>query len=55
MASKISQKMRAARWKNKKSAEERFWQKVNKTDTCWLWAASKFHFGYLPKNIHIMI
>jgi len=26
--------------------EERFWSKVNKTDTCWLWTASKFSDGY---------
>lgn len=24
----------------------RFWQKVNKTDNCWLWTASKRHKGY---------
>ena len=24
----------------------RFWSKVNKTDTCWLWAASKRNKGY---------
>ena len=28
------------------SAEERFWSKVNKTDTCWLWKASKNGYGY---------
>lgn len=26
--------------------EERFWSKVNKTDTCWLWTASCFDGGY---------
>ncbi len=25
---------------------ERFWMKVNKTDGCWLWLASKDPFGY---------
>ena len=24
----------------------RFWAKVSKTDTCWLWTAAKRHFGY---------
>jgi hypothetical protein len=26
--------------------EERFWAKVEKTDGCWLWTASKVHNGY---------
>lgn len=26
--------------------EVRFWAKVNKTDFCWLWSASKFKTGY---------
>lgn len=25
---------------------DRFWKKVNKTDTCWLWTASKTKGGY---------
>jgi hypothetical protein len=25
---------------------ERFWAKVNKTDTCWLWTAGTTHSGY---------
>ncbi len=25
---------------------DRFWAKVNKTDTCWLWTACLFHNGY---------
>jgi len=29
-----------------KSLEKRFWPKVNKTDTCWLWTASKTGAGY---------
>jgi hypothetical protein len=28
------------------SAEDRFWAKVKKTDTCWLWTAGKGRFGY---------
>jgi len=28
------------------ATEARFWSKVNKTDTCWLWTASKRHKGY---------
>jgi hypothetical protein len=26
--------------------EERFWRKVNKTETCWLWTAAKDRHGY---------
>lgn len=26
--------------------EERFWTKVNKTDTCWLWTAAVNAYGY---------
>lgn len=29
-----------------KSDEERFWEKVEKTDTCWLWTAGKTNRGY---------
>lgn len=28
------------------SLEERFWAKVNKTDTCWLWEAGTYPAGY---------
>jgi hypothetical protein len=28
------------------SMEERFWSKVQKTDTCWLWTAGRFSGGY---------
>lgn len=28
------------------TAESRFWRKVNKTDSCWLWTGGKAHFGY---------
>lgn len=28
------------------SVPYRFWAKVNKTDTCWLWLATKSHDGY---------
>lgn len=27
-------------------SEERFWSKVNKTDTCWLWLGCKIKSGY---------
>jgi hypothetical protein len=30
---------------NKKTIA-RFWEKVNKTETCWIWKASKRHKGY---------
>ena len=30
----------------RKSAEERFWVKVKKTDGCWLWTAGLFCDGY---------
>ena len=30
----------------KKTAEERFWSKVDKTDECWLWTASCTADGY---------
>ena len=30
----------------KTSEEERFWMKVDKTKTCWLWTASKNSLGY---------
>jgi HNH endonuclease len=29
-----------------KTTEERFWEKVNKTDSCWLWIAAVTHDGY---------
>lgn len=25
---------------------ERFWEKVNKTETCWIWTACKIPYGY---------
>ena len=38
---------------------ERFWDKVEKTETCWNWTAAKFHDGYgmyqvkgLAKRVH---
>lgn len=33
-------------YKKWNSIEERFWSKVNKTDSCWLWIASKNPSGY---------
>lgn len=32
--------------KNSLSEEQRFWSKVNKTDQCWIWIASKLPKGY---------
>ena len=29
-----------------KPVDERFWEKVLKTDTCWLWQGSKMSLGY---------
>lgn len=29
-----------------RDAAERFWEKVNKTETCWLWTANKNNMGY---------
>lgn len=28
-------------------AEIRFWKKVNKTDTCWLWTGAKERYGFI--------
>lgn len=30
----------------KVTPEQRFWPKVNKTDTCWLWLGACYGFGY---------
>ena len=30
----------------KKTEEQRFWEKVQKTDSCWLWTGSKRNKGY---------
>lgn len=30
----------------RKTTEERFWSKVNKTEDCWLWTAGKNNGGY---------
>lgn len=36
---------------SRKSWQERFWEKVNKTDTCWLWTSSKTRgYGTFNKN-----
>lgn len=32
--------------KNKKTSEELFWEKVRKTESCWLWIAYKSKRGY---------
>src|SRR3990167_4590258 len=29
-----------------KSAEEKFWKNIRKTDTCWIWIANKVDIGY---------
>ena len=29
-----------------RSVDERFWEKVRKTDTCWNWTAARFPTGY---------
>jgi len=36
---------RACRW-GARSDEERFWTKVRKTETCWLWTSKKLPRGY---------
>ena len=33
--------------------EERFWKRVNKTDTCWLWTGSKHEYGYGNFHMHL--
>jgi len=37
--------------------EERFWSKVEKTDSCWLWrgATRKFGYGRMKSNGHILV
>jgi HNH endonuclease len=34
------------------NVEERFWKKVNKTETCWHYTGGKTHFGYGAFMIH---
>jgi len=46
-----------ARWqRDKKPVEERFWAKVQKTETCWLWTAFRNKAGYgvfgLEHHVH---
>lgn len=36
---------------NLRPLPDRFWEKVNKTDTCWLWAGSKNNMGYGRINV----
>jgi hypothetical protein len=40
-----------------KTVEERFWAKVNKTDSCWEWTAAQFPGGYgsffIEKKSHV--
>lgn len=35
----------------KKSLEERFWEKVQKSSGCWLWMAAKANYGYGVINL----
>jgi hypothetical protein len=49
------------RWKNGKTPEERFWNQVNKTDSCWLWNGyiNKYGYGHVgqngrPRRVHIV-
>lgn len=30
----------------RRDLQERFWQKVNKTDSCWLWTGARLRTGY---------
>ena len=48
LCSKHYQRARSAGLPNKRipSAEERFWQKVDKTPGCWLWTACVTGLGY---------
>src|SRR5690606_5755076 len=36
----------STREQRKKSVEQRFWEKVDKSDGCWLWTAAKDAYGY---------
>ena len=43
---KQSNPKRSRRQYKTRPAEDRFWEKVRKTPTCWLWEASKLPGGY---------
>ena len=36
----------------RRTIEERFWEKVNKTDDCWEWTAHKLFNGYGRFSVH---
>lgn len=38
--------MRSSRRQRRRPLQERFWEKVNKTDTCWLWTGATHSAGY---------
>jgi len=42
--------LRNTHYKRRKPTEQRFWEKVNKTETCWLWQAVKIN-GYGQFNV----
>lgn len=47
MSDKVEGMARNAKWYPRKTTEEeRFWAKVDKTETCWLWTAGKDRRGY---------
>ncbi len=33
--------------------EERFWKRVNKTDTCWLWIGAKARYGFFSIRVKL--
>ena len=38
--------MSAGSWSKTDTIESRFWPKINRTTTCWLWTGAKHPFGY---------
>lgn len=38
-------RLRASHW-TKKNAYQRFWERVQKTDSCWLWKGLRTNYGY---------
>jgi hypothetical protein len=37
-----------------RTAEQRFWAKVQKTETCWLWQGTKDRNGYGQKRAELL-